>query len=127
MSEQISHSMRERAQLAFARSQIESRNEGETHEHKTKQLTAALLTVAATELTAQADDMASETLSATQSKIGGRAVDHQPAGRAGPNNAPTKLLLFMYQIPVCAPPWSTKSGCPSPLKSPSPATNQPAG
>ena len=101
MSEQISHSMRERAQLAFARSQIESRNEGETHEHKTKQLTAALLTFAATALTAQADDMASQTLSATQSNMRSFAVDHQPAGRVGPNNAPTKTLLFRYQIPVC--------------------------
>src|SRR5262249_57596588 len=52
----------------------------------------------------------------------------QPNGKVGPNNAPTKTLLFMYQIPVCCPktpPSSTKSGCPSPLKSPTPTTFQP--
>jgi len=50
----------------------------------------------------------------THSALGGRsltmycmsnmrsfAVDHQNTGRVGPFNAPTKTLLFMYQIPVC--------------------------
>jgi len=46
---------------------------------------------------------------ATQSNMRSFAVDHQPTGRVGPFNAPTKMLLFMYQIPVCCVPtkfWS---------------------
>src|SRR5262245_47060005 len=70
----------------------------------------------------------SQTLSATQSNMRSFAVDHQPTGRVGPNNAPTKLLLFRYQIPGCRVltpnPRSRKSGCPSPLKSATPNSSQ---
>src|SRR5215831_15534465 len=74
----------------------------------------------------------SQTLSAMQSNMRSFAVDHQPTGRVGPNNAPTKLLLFMYQIPVCRlptpkTPRSRKSGCPSPLKSATPNNCQLTG
>src|SRR5262249_26596690 len=61
------------------------------------------------------------------------AIMSQFAGRLGPFNAPTKLLLFMYQIPVSPPNGapksssSTKSGCPSPLKSATPRMNQSDG